>query len=146
MFNLSIKFEDLLHCWFGSYLTGRTQRVKLEDFLSDEIQCFSSVPQGSHLGPMFFIVDIDDVFNHFEHVRALGYADDLKLFMNIKKREDGQLFQNDLDRLTDWCHANKFDLNVDKCKSIQFNRNKNPIDFNYRINGNNLEHVSEIKF
>jgi hypothetical protein len=42
-----------LLCWMGSYLTGRTQRVKLDDYLSESNQCHSRVPQGSHLGQYF---------------------------------------------------------------------------------------------
>jgi hypothetical protein len=68
-------------CWMGSYLTNRTQRVKLEDYLSESIQCHSGVSQRSHLGPIFFILDINGALDIFENVSVLGYADDLKLFM-----------------------------------------------------------------
>jgi hypothetical protein len=47
-FNLSILFAGSLLCWMGSYLIGRTQRVRLEDYLSESIQCHSGVPQESH--------------------------------------------------------------------------------------------------
>jgi hypothetical protein len=97
----------------GSSLTGRTQRVKLEDYLSESIQCHSGVPQASHLGPIFFILDINGALDIFENVSGLRYADDLKRFM--KCVGDCQLFQRDLDRLSDWCRSNKFDLNAGKC-------------------------------
>jgi hypothetical protein len=83
-FNLSILFGISLLCWMGSYLTGQTQRVKLEDYLSESIQCHSGVLQGSHLGPIFFILDINAALDIFENVSVLGYADDLKLFKTIK--------------------------------------------------------------
>jgi hypothetical protein len=50
--------EDFVVRWFflmGSYLTGRTQRVRVGDYLSKTIYCNSGVPQGSHLGPLFFL-------------------------------------------------------------------------------------------
>jgi hypothetical protein len=100
--------ESLL-CWMGSYLTGRTQRVKLEDYLSESIQCHSTVPQGSHLRPIFFILDINRALDLFENVSVLGYA---------KCIGDCQLFKRGLDRLGKWCRRNKFDLNSGKCKSI----------------------------
>jgi hypothetical protein len=56
----------------GSYLTGRTQRVKLEDYLSELIQFPPGVPQGSHLGPIFFILDINGALDLFENVSVLG--------------------------------------------------------------------------
>jgi hypothetical protein len=96
-FNVSILFGGSLLCRMGSYLTGRTQRVKLEDYLSESIQCHSGVPQGSHLGPIFFILDINAALDIFENVSVLGYADDLKLFITIKCVGDCQLFQRDLD-------------------------------------------------
>jgi hypothetical protein len=118
---------------FDGFLTGRTQRVKVEDYLSESIQCHSGVPQGSHLGPIFF-----------KNVSVLRYADDLKLFMTIKCIGDCQLFQRDLDRLGEWCRSNKF-LNAGKCKSISFRRNMQPIEFVYSNNGTALERVDEIK-
>jgi hypothetical protein len=41
--------------WVGSYLTGRTKGVRVGDYLYETIYCHSGVPQGSHLGPLFFI-------------------------------------------------------------------------------------------
>jgi hypothetical protein len=67
-FNLSILFGGPLLCWMGSYLTGRTQRVELEDYLSESIQCHSGVLQKSHFGPIFSILDIKGALNLFENV------------------------------------------------------------------------------
>jgi hypothetical protein len=53
------------------------------------------VPQGSHLGSLFFIADINDVLGIFEN----AYADDLKLYMRVRSIDDCRLFQQDLDRL-----------------------------------------------
>jgi hypothetical protein len=48
--------EGSIPCWSESYLTGRTQLVKMEDYLSEFVYCHSGVPQGSYLGP-FFVID-----------------------------------------------------------------------------------------
>ncbi len=143
--NLAKDFEGAQLNWNWSYLTGRTQRVKLEDNLSESICCHSGVPQGSHLGPLFFIDDINDIFQIFLHASALGYADDLKLYMRIYSLDDCRKLQEDLDRLHEWCRLNKFDLNAAKCKSISFSRNKKPIEHSYSIGGQNLERVEEVK-
>jgi hypothetical protein len=85
-------------------VTGRTQRVRLDDFLSDVIYCHSGVPQGRNLGPLFFINNVDEVFQIFQHISALGYddlEDDLKLFMTIESIDD--------------CHR----LRLERCK-MQF--------------------------
>jgi hypothetical protein len=99
-------------------IAGRTRRVRLEDFLSDVIYCHFGVPQGSHLGLLFFINNVDEVFRIFQHVSALGYADDLKLFMIIESFDGCHRFQSDLNRLQGWCTGRKLDLNAAKCKSI----------------------------
>jgi hypothetical protein len=65
--------------------------------------------------------------------------------MAINNVEDCQRFQDDLDRLQEWCLRNKFDLNVNKCKTITFSRLKNPIKHDYRIGGHRLEHFEEYK-
>jgi hypothetical protein len=78
-------------------------------------------------------------------VNVLEYADDLKLFMTIKCIGDCQLFQRDLDRLGEWCHSNKFDLNAGKCKSIFYRRNIRPIEFVYLIDETALKRIDEIK-
>jgi hypothetical protein len=83
----------------GSYLTGRTQRVRDGDYLSETIYGHSVVAQGSHLGPLFFIADINDVLDIFENVGVLAYADDLKLYMRFSSTDDCRLFQRDLNRL-----------------------------------------------
>jgi hypothetical protein len=78
-------------------------------------------------------------------VRALGFADDFKLFMKVKNINDCELFQKDIDRLTERCSVNKFNLNISMCKIVSFCRNTQPIDFVYTIDGNALERVNEIK-
>jgi hypothetical protein len=96
------------------------------------------VSQGRHIGPLFFINNVDEVFRMFQHVYALGYADDLKLFKTIESIDDCHRFQSGLDRLQEWCSGRKFGLNAAKCRSIFLNINKKPIGFDYRIGGNEL--------
>jgi hypothetical protein len=55
--------------WMSSYFTSRTQRVRVGNYWSETIYCHSGLPQGSHLGPLFFIADINDVLDIFEILR-----------------------------------------------------------------------------
>jgi hypothetical protein len=127
----------------GSYLTGHTQRVWVGDYLYETIYCHFGVPHGSHLGPLFFIADIDDVLDIFENVRILVYADDLKLYMRVST-DDCRLFQQDLDRIQGWYCEKKYDLNAGKCKSISFSRGSKPVIFHYVIVDSDLERVDVI--
>jgi hypothetical protein len=71
--------------WMASFLTGRTQRVG--DYLSETIYLNSSVPQSSHLGPLFFIADNNDLLDIFENVGVIAYVDDQKLYMRVSSTD-----------------------------------------------------------
>jgi hypothetical protein len=62
---LTRKFHCPMFFWMCSYSTGCTQRVLVDDYLSETIYCHSGVPQGGHLGSLFFIADINDVLDIF---------------------------------------------------------------------------------
>ena len=83
--------------WFNSYLTNRIQRVVLEGHASDWLPVLSGVPQGSILGPLLFILFINDMpLSCFSSKTGL-FADDAKIYMEIKNNLDCTLLQADLD-------------------------------------------------
>jgi hypothetical protein len=130
--------------WMGSHLTGRTHRVWVGDYFSESIHCHSGVSQGSHLGPLFFIADINDVLDIFENFRVLAFADDLKLYMRVSCTDDFRLFLQDFDRLQGWCCEKKYDLNAGKCMSISFSRGSEPVMFPIVIRDSDLDRVDVI--
>jgi hypothetical protein len=69
--------------WIVSYFTGHEQFVKASGSKSRNFSVRSGVPQGSHLGPLLFILFINDVFSCFKSLRILLYADDLKIFFPV---------------------------------------------------------------
>lgn len=111
--------------WFASYITNRSQRVVINGFQSDTIKVTSGVPQGSILGPLLFILFINDIGKCFLHTKFLLYADDLKIYRPIITTNDSLLFQQDLDRLSDYCYQNKLYFNLQKCCQITFTKNNN---------------------
>ncbi|CAK1581112.1 unnamed protein product [Parnassius mnemosyne] len=124
---------DLLR-WFHSYITKRTQRVVVNGHSSNLVTVISGVPQGSILGPLLFILFINDINNCFHHSHFLLYADDLKVYLPILSADDNFKLQSDLYRLSLYCTKNKLQLNVDKCKSITFTKKRNLINNTYTIN------------
>lgn len=130
--------------WFESYLRDRSQCVKFGGCTSEIIKPSSGVPQGSILGPLLFIIFIDDLADCL-HSKNLGYADDFKLFRQIRSLDDCIALQSDLISLNDWCIRNDMDLNIAKCSIITFTRKKKVFTFEYGIDGQILKRVVEVK-
>jgi len=125
--------------WIGSYLSNRKQYVKMSGSHSRLIDVASGVPQGSHLGPLLFILlllFINDLESILKSSKCLMNADDLKVYIGL---------QLSLDALVSWCQRNRLHLNVKKCKTMSFYRKRNPIYFNYSINSTPLDRVTEMR-
>lgn len=131
--------------WFETYLRDRTCFVVVNGYKSSNFKQFSGVPQGSHLGPLLFVIFINDIQNCFKHTDAYLFADDLKTIRPIKSIHDSKLIQEDLVRLQDWCRLNKMLLNSSKCYCLSFSRNQNILPTSYHINNVKLEKVSIIR-
>lgn len=115
---------DPLLSWINDYLRYRKQIVRIEDSNSREILVTSGVPQGSHLGPLLFILFINDLPLVLRHCQILLYTDDAKLFAPVNSIDDAQLVQRDLDSFITWCHENHMSVNASKCKVVVTPRRK----------------------
>lgn len=103
------------------------------------------MPQGSHLGPLLFLIYINDIGSCFLHSKFLLYADDCKIFSSIRTNADCIKLQSDLYRFNNYCYNNKLFLNYDKCSKISFSRKRYNIDFSYSLGGESIKCVSSIK-
>lgn len=138
-------FSKEAYTLMKSYLCNRSQAVKISHEYSEEFKVTSGVPQGSNLGPLLFIMFINDLPNNITRSTSLLYADDFKLFKTISDRNDSVNLQNDLNSVTDWFQRNKMKLNTDKCFIMSFTRRICYSDNDYVINGVKLERRSEAK-
>lgn len=75
----------------------------------------SGVSQGSSIGPLLFIMMVDDLAKHLEFAKCLLYADDLKLYVEIHSIDDCLALQRDLNAIQIWSEVNLLHLNVNKC-------------------------------
>lgn len=119
--------------WFKSYITRRTQRVVIAGYESYTIVISSGVPQGSILGPLLFIMYINDVNQCFKYSKFLLYADDLKIFYSINNDQDKLRLQEDLDRFSLYCSQNSLTLSLDKCKVITYTRKRKFAKHSYTL-------------
>lgn len=141
----SVGFHGPMLAWLKSYLSNRTQIVKIKNYSSREISVTSGVPQGSHLAPLLFNIFINDLVKYIQFSTKLLFADDLKLFKIIRTYNDCLELQEDINRVTEWCRVNYMKLNVAKCKIMTVSRKKANVVFNYTIDNEPLERVNMIK-
>ena len=105
--------------FISSYLKDRTQRVVLENDCSSFKPVHSGVQQGSKIGPLLFLLFINDIADDINtETRILQYADDTKLWRAMNSESDCKILQSDIDKLNNWCHANNMKLHPGKCKVI----------------------------
>lgn len=134
-----------LVAWFKSYLCDRKLAVKIGSSVSSWFSNGSGVPQGSNLGPLLFSLFINDVVLVLGEDFCILYADDMKIYKIIEHISDCYELQSLLDRLIEWCGANKMTLSVPKCSIISFHRKKQPIMFRYAFGEEFLSRVDFIR-
>ena len=134
---------DWIVRWLQSYLTDRKASVKVRCTLSRLLTIPSGVPQGSIIGPLLFILFVNDLGSILESDKLM-YADDLKIFRSVSSPLDSCALQQDVDRLLHWCDANGMTANAQKCKIISFARKRTPLLSSYSMGLNELERVSSI--
>lgn len=109
-----------LLAWFRSYLSGRRHRVVTDNEASDFLPVTSGVPQGSILGPLLFLVYINDMPGVISGDTSLPlFADDSKCFRLILCQDDGDKLQEDLNKLFEWSRIWGMEFNVKKCKVLR---------------------------
>ncbi len=113
--------------------------------MSQSFNVTSSVAQGSHLGPLLFLLFINDIIKHL-NIDFCFYADDLKIYKRIEDLSDAFKLQENLEAFSSYCKVNKLNLNIKKCTTMSFTRRTtNKINFYYNVNGCILQKVSEMK-
>lgn len=117
-----IGMEPGLLSWIQSYLSHRKQIVRFQNKLSAPISVTSGVPQGSHLGPLLFILYVNDISFLLRKIKFLIYADDMKLFMEVSNSSEAEEFQNDINLFFTWCQKSLLQLNIKNRNSIAFSR------------------------
>ena len=133
--------------WFRDYLSNRKQFVNINGHESHSKLISCGVPQGSILGPLLFILYINDLQNSSQILSFIFFADDSNLFLS--HRDPHTLIDtmnNELKLVQAWIHANKLSLNVDKTHYMLFSNSLKLLPNHIMINGINLLQVEYTKF
>ena len=110
--------------WICQYLVGRTNYVQIGNSKSRLYESPSGVPPGSSLGPLMFIVFINDIVDVVEFANTLLFADDLKLASIITDHYDTRKIQRDIDNVVNWNTANRLIFNEKKCYILSLYRHE----------------------
>ena len=121
----SYGLDDKLISWIRDFLCCRTQRVRIDGSYSNPLPVKSGIPQGSVLGPLLFVIYINDLPDVCHDLCSLFlFADDAKLYKVINQRDDLTLLVTACQALLEWCDKWCMKLNTDKCKALTLGKSK----------------------
>ena len=126
---------NCLQNWIRSFLEGRTQRVVVDGETSDAAAVKSGVPQDSVLGPLLFLIFINDLAEHMSSTVRL-FADDCVMYRQIANVNDCRVLQEDLNQLHEWEERWQLKFNKAKCNIMRATHaRQKKIVFGYELDG-----------
>ena len=130
-----------IHSWVDQFLTNRQQRVIIDGDHSDSVHVDSGVPQGTVMGPLLFLIFVNDLPRCVKSEVRL-FADDCLLYREIHSIEDQLTLQADLNALSIWADKWGMRFNAEKCFVLTATPNKNINEYLYVLCGHVLSKVS----
>lgn len=145
-------FSNLALKLMQSYLSDRKQSVEYKSTLSDLSTIKTGVPQGSILGPLLFIIYVNDLASASDLFEPIMYADDttlsanLRMFINHENTLDNQI-NIELGKVNTWLKCNKLALNISKTKAMLFHTRQRRVEYPViRLDNHFIEFVDEFNF
>ena len=134
--------DDKIWLWISNFLK---QRVVVDGIQSDLVTVDSGVPQGTVLGPILFLLHINDLPSVISSKVRL-FAEDCLVYREIKNRQDQIALQKDLNLLENWGSKWGMRFNAAKCNIMRMSRKQTPISTQYELSGQVLEEVKDAKY
>lgn len=129
---------DLFNC-LTDFLHNRIQRVVLPNGVSSFKSVLSGVPQGSVLGPLLFLLYINDITDLFTGaVNIKLFADDIKIYLEITDNSDFAVFQNSIDDIAYWASTWQLKLAINKCQHIRISLSRSVVSQQFSLNSSLL--------
>ena len=115
------KIDGLMLNFIQSYLQDRIHRVAIDGSFSDYVSVNSGVPQGSILGPLLFVLFINDIYDQISPGTNIAlYTDDTKIWRRIVSYADCEILNRDIDALYIWATSNRMKFHPKNVKFYQF--------------------------
>ena len=112
-------FRGVINIWFFSYLQGRTQTTQIGPHISERLDSTCRVSQGSVLGPLLFLLYMNDIQESSDKLSFYLFADDTNILFANKNLKSFEFDVNHkLNKAYDWLIANKFTLNIKKSNFV----------------------------
>ena len=137
--------DDKIWTWLSNFQKQRKQRVVVDGIQSDLVTVDSGVPQGTVLGPILFLLHINDLPSVISSKVRL-FADDCLVYREIKCRQDQNDLQKDLNLLETWGSTWGMRFNAAKCNIKRVSRKQTPIPYQYELSGQVLEEIKVAKY
>ena len=131
--------------WTKAFLSNRSQSVLINGTQSSSKPVLSGVPQGSVLGPVLFLLYINDIPSSVKSSLRL-FGDDCILYREIHDAQDCWTLQDDLKQLSSWSNTWQLHFNVKKCYHLGITCKKTPIVFQYSVDGQLISRVPSAKY
>ena len=135
--------QGQVYKWIESFLSNRKQRVLVNGQQSDWAPVRSGVPQGSVLGPVLFLMHINDLPEVIQCVTRL-FADDTKIYQEITNQMDGQKLQDDIFNACTWLQKWQLLFNIKKCKSMHLGKQESD-KYYIKDYNNKIHEISEVQ-
>ena len=130
--------------WMKNYLVGREMRTVVRGIKSEWRKVTSGVPQGSVLGPIMFLVYINDMPTGVDSYMNM-FADDAKIMRKVRNLEDCNKLQEDLDKIYEWGKQWQMEFNISKCHVMKMGKSKYRPYKEYKLGEETVKEVSEEK-
>ena len=142
--------NEMAYNLIKNYLENRKQFVQFDSYSSKMKSIDKGIPQGSILGPLLFLIYINDIPNSSNFLNFLMYADDTMLHCCLEDIEDENKefrINQELQHVQDWVKINRLSLNVKKTKYMMFHKHNKIVEhLDLHVNNNAIEKVDNFNF
>ena len=118
--------SGLLYDWIRAFLLDRKQRVCIQGSFSGWTNVESGIPQGSVLGPLLFIIFINELPSKASNAEIFLFADDMKVYNGIGSESDCENLQKDVDSVCSWAAQSTLKFHPEKCKHLRLSLRDHP--------------------